>query len=179
MEKDAEEISAEELPHRLVKEEDAAMMEKHILGLHDLVIQSTGEPAGVRAGVSLRIAARKLFAILIGDKSPFHKTALIYQELAANHYFIEGNKRTAHVVAKSNLFILGYHFKPKYKDAVETIKRIASGEMETDEIIKWVAVQSIKYKEKTAKEYLTKILKEAAQKESRRRPSHGSKNKKL
>ncbi len=57
---------------------------------------------------------------------------------STRHYFIDGNKRTAHVLAKLNLLDQGYIFKINYKTAVSFIISIAANNKSITEIEYWI-----------------------------------------
>lgn len=62
----------------------------------------------------------------------------VYRTLATEQIFIDGNKRTAHIMAKAIMIIEGLHFKPKYKHAVEFIIKIADKKKTRKEIEQWI-----------------------------------------
>lgn len=139
--------------------------------IHDLVIESTDDPRPRRQGKDLLHAAMVILHATETTINPHYQAAMIYQELAQGHYFIDGNKRTAHITAKSHLLFSGYHLKVRYKWAVPFIEQIASGEKDLVEIVEWIEEHSIKYrKRKTFEDYLKKVMKEATVQENRGRP---------
>lgn len=155
-----------------VTKEEAEKFANMIQNIHKEVVESTNEPKGERPGISLIIGATRICAIRKKFSDPFLIVAFIYREIAQNHYFTEGNKRTAHGFAKSELFFRGYHLKIRYKYAVPFIEKIASKGVSQSEIIAWLKRNSIKYHEKSAERYLKEIIKEINIDEKRGRPKH-------
>ena len=70
-------------------------------------------------------------------------TAVIYNLLATRHYFVDGNKRTAHVTAQTWLLSSGYEFRVPYEEAVPFIISIAR-EKPIKEIEEWVRENAVK-----------------------------------
>jgi len=69
--------------------------------------------------------------------------AAVYMiHLASNHAFVDGNKRTAWVAAKTFLRINDVVVRPRQVDVVETMLGIASGEIrDWKEVSGWLALQ--------------------------------------
>lgn len=82
---------------------------------------------------------------------PFLAAAFIYSELAKRHYFVDGNKRTSHVLAKSFLATAGFHFEAPYKTAVSFIVSIAMDDKTISQIRKWLERNSRKIVRRTRK----------------------------
>ncbi len=75
-------------------------------------------------------------------KNPVQIAAKIYELLATRHYFVDGNKRTSHIIAKSTLLLLGYYFKTPYSEAIEFIVQIADGKKEIKQVEDWIEKNS-------------------------------------
>lgn len=82
-----------------------------ILVLHDRVIEETGGAHGIH-DLGLLIAAAERPRTSFGGKelypNTFLKTAALFESIARNHAFVDGNKRTAVLAAARFLFINGY-----------------------------------------------------------------------
>ena len=142
------------LPHRLVKKEEAHNYEKLLLAVHDAIVESNGDPKGQREGCSLLLGAMNIICQFKTKQDVFFCAAFVYKELATRHYFIEGNKRTAHCMAKAHLFSEGFHLKVHYRYAEPFIKEIAEGQKKLPEIIDWLEKNSAKYQGKSREKYL-------------------------
>ncbi len=160
------------LPHyELVDHIHIKEYENLINAVHEQVVKSTGEPKEQRAGTSLTYGASTILNIVVGTTNPFYQAAFIYHHLAEiGHYFYEGNKRTAHYMAKLHLFKSGYHFKVGYRYAVPFIEKIAAGEKKIPETIDWLEKYSKRYYKRAMSKHLNKIVKEITVYEKRGRP---------
>lgn len=82
-----------------------------ILVLHDRVIEETGGVHGMR-DLGLLIAAAERPRTSFGSKElypdAFLKAAALFESIARNHAFVDGNKRTAVLATARFLFINGY-----------------------------------------------------------------------
>ncbi|MBI2173047.1 MAG: hypothetical protein HYT73_02425 [Candidatus Aenigmarchaeota archaeon] len=85
-------------------------------------------------------------------------TAFIYAELSKRHYFVDGDKRTAHIFAKAFLMSEGFHFSIPYKTAVDFIISIAKDDVSINRIKKWLEDNSVKIKEKDIESYIKKEI---------------------
>ena len=160
------------LPYHLVKRREALAYEQTILSVHALIVESTRDPKTRRPGCSLHIAAIDILSEFKQTSDVFHQAAVIYDELARRgHYFTDGNKRTAHCMAKAHLFSHGYHFKVDYRYAVPFIEKIADGQKSLKTIRSWLMKHSSKYHDHSADMYLKKLIKEMTVYEKRGRPA--------
>jgi len=57
--------------------------------------------------------------------------------IATNHPFLDGNKRTAHVVARTFLLLNGYNLIASQEDKYQTIMDLAAGKMDEAALAKW------------------------------------------
>ncbi len=64
--------------------------------------------------------------------------------IARNHPFIDGNKRTAFVVAVTFLLLNGFDFTASEKDIVECILHLAAGDLTEDKLREWFTKHSVK-----------------------------------
>ncbi len=64
--------------------------------------------------------------------------------LARNHAFIDGNKRIAFAAMAMFLSENGYELAPEKMDALETIMKLAAGDMEEDDLGRWIEANSRK-----------------------------------
>ncbi len=62
--------------------------------------------------------------------------------LARNHPFVDGNKRIAFAAMAMFLSENGYELAPDKMDALQTIMKLAAGDMEEDELARWVGANS-------------------------------------
>ena len=68
---------------------------------------------------------------------PLERSATALYELAYNHPFVEGNKRTALILCE-NLLEGDLHISAKESDIYDYVMQVARGERTIDEIIIWL-----------------------------------------
>ena len=112
-----------------------------VIALHSRVIQTSGGIDGLcdRAGLEAAIAA-PLQAFGGQDLFPsmLEKIARLGYGLAANHAFIDGNKRIGMYVMLTFLEVNGIHMECTNEEVVEVGLSVASGTMGYDALLQWV-----------------------------------------
>ena len=58
--------------------------------------------------------------------------------IARNHPFVDGNKRVAFTAIAMFLRINGQKFVPEKMDALQTIMKLAAGEIAEDDLARWI-----------------------------------------
>jgi death-on-curing protein len=115
------------------------------LVLHDLGLVAFGGAAGVRDFGALESAlARPRNLLAYGKKKPsLARLAAAYAfGIIKNHPFIDGNKRTALVVAFAFLDVNGIEIKASEEDAYRVFMDPASGRMSEEELGGWISDNS-------------------------------------
>jgi death on curing protein len=69
---------------------------------------------------------------------PVDKAAAILESIAVNHPFIDGNKRTAYVLARLWLLRSGIDIEASQSEKYEMVMRVSKGEWGFDEIRDWL-----------------------------------------
>jgi len=111
---------------------------------HEDIIRQSGGEQGVRDTGGLAHAAFEILAAFEKyPNNPFRVAAVIYHMLATRHYFVDGNKRTSHVVAQTWLLSSGYDFNVEYEEAVPFIISIAQ-DKPIKEIEEWIKENAVK-----------------------------------
>lgn len=64
--------------------------------------------------------------------------------IVKNHPFIDGNKRTGLISMHAFLALNGWNFTPDRVEAVQIILKLAAGDMEEDDLARWVEDNSRK-----------------------------------
>ena len=106
--------------------------------LHDRQLAEHGGPAGVRdrgAFESAMARPQNLAAYEEAD-APRLPAAYAYG-IARNHPFIDGNKRTAWVVARLFLVLNGVELQFEKEHAVAAMLALAAGETSEEELARW------------------------------------------
>jgi death-on-curing family protein len=127
---------------------DVERLKNEIIEIHDLLIKLLGGEAGLREEGGIYYWAYKTLFHLHKTKDPFGIGAFVLQDLAQNHYFVDGNKRTAYVFTKYILLKKGKKLLPSYIQALDLLTEIAS--YKKLNLNKWLKNNSIDY-EKTFK----------------------------
>jgi death-on-curing protein len=145
---------------------------KFIVYVHDRIVSLSGEPKGARGG-SITIAAYRILKAQEKHLDLAYHAAIIYDEIARNHYFIEGNKRTAHVLAKMYLYLHGYSFNLRYPDAVSFIMSVAEGKKQIRDIESWVCHNTERFSMHDTN-YLSKLVMEVLDDETSTKVHYGT-----
>lgn len=97
-----------------------------------------GGPDGVRdQGLLESAMARALNLAQYGEPDVAALTAAYAWGIARNHPFVDGNKRTAAVIAETFLVLNGYFLDASDAELVVAILALAAGELTEDELADW------------------------------------------
>jgi len=110
-----------------------------VLAIHDEQIADHGGAAGVRDLLLVQSAlARPMNLAAYGAPDVAGLAAAYAFGIVRNHGFVDGNKRTAFVVAAVFLLDHGYALVAGDEEAVRVMVRLAAGEIEEDELAEWI-----------------------------------------
>jgi len=108
------------------------------LAVHDEQLAEHGGAAGVRdMGLVESALSRPLNTAADGDPDVAALAAAYAFDLARNHPFIDGNKRTAYVVAEIFLRLNGHVSRATDADAILTFLALASGDLSEGGLADW------------------------------------------
>jgi death on curing protein len=108
------------------------------LSVHDRQLAEHGGGSGVRdAGLLDSALARPRNRWTYGDDDPAVLAAAYAFGVARNHPFVDGNKRTAWVLARLFLALNGHAPTFTPQDAIDTMIALAAGELSEDELADW------------------------------------------
>jgi death-on-curing protein len=135
--------------------------EKSIISLHNGVINISGGEHGIRDNGGVYYSTYHLLQYI--DKNPGNPIGmgtLIFNEFARKHHFVDGNKRTAFVVAKTFMLVNRCHLKVEYKEALEFILKIAeyNSKVTSEEISDWLKCNCEIIEDKEVETYINKIF---------------------
>ena len=119
------------------------MLREVVFLLHAQSLAEHGGSEGVRDEGLLDSALgrpQNLFAY--GQPTLFALAASYAFGLVKNHPFIDGNKRTAFVVATTFLELNGYGFRASEVDAAVQMLALAAGEMSEGDFAAWMKTNS-------------------------------------
>ncbi len=133
----------------VVTKEETETLVQTIIKIHNDIVSATqkdipsgGEP-GVRDEGGLHVLSYKILSLINRKADPIEIGAEILQDAAARHYFWDGNKRTAYVLAKTFMLQNGLELKPDYEKTVDFIVDVANKKANKSEIRKWIQENSI------------------------------------
>jgi len=108
--------------------------------IHDEIIDAFGGRPGIRDESLLESALGRLAnqGVYESDSDVFILAALYAHGIAANHPFVDGNKRTAFVSAYAFLVSAGYALSADPAMATEAMIMLATDELTTEEFAQWL-----------------------------------------
>jgi death-on-curing protein len=108
------------------------------LAIHDRQLAEHGGGVGVRAADMLESAlGRPQNKWAYGEDDLCALAAAYAFGVARNHPFVDGNKRTAWVVARLFLVLNGVTIVFSAEDAIATVLALAAGALSEDELADW------------------------------------------
>ncbi|RJF89695.1 type II toxin-antitoxin system death-on-curing family toxin [Oleomonas cavernae] len=109
-----------------------------VLAMHAAQIAEHGGGEGVRdQGLLESALARPLNLSAYGTPDLAALAAAYAFGVARNHPFVDGNKRTAFVLAATFLVLNGHRLATDERDVVETFLALAAGMLEEDALADW------------------------------------------
>ena len=116
-----------------------------VLCIHEEQLLEHGGGSGIRDASLLDSAlARPLQLSHYGAPDAFDLAAAYAFGIARNHPFIDGNKRTAWVVARVFLILHGWDRNATDEQCYLSMIQLAAGEIEQDAFAAWLRVNSAK-----------------------------------
>lgn len=112
--------------------------ERLALAIHDRQLAEHGGGAGVRdAGLLASALTRPQNRWAYGDVDAAELAAAYAYGIARNHPFVDGNKRTAWVLARVFLAINGRELTFSANEAIAVMLALAAGELSEAELADW------------------------------------------
>ena len=109
-----------------------------VLAIHDEQIAEHGGIGGVRDVAVVESALARPRNVVAYAKPDAAALAAAYAfGICSNHGFLDGNKRTAYVVAETFLDLNGYAMEASDEAVVHTVIAVASGVMTEENLAKW------------------------------------------
>lgn len=108
------------------------------MAAHDEQLAEHGGAEGIKSAALLDSAlARPKNLVAYGDPDVAALAASYAFGVARNHPFVDGNKRTALVVAETFLILKGYGLGASDAEAVVAILALAAGDIDESELAGW------------------------------------------
>ncbi len=118
--------------------------EASVLAIHDEQLQQHGGLAGVRDFGLLKSAlARPEQLEAYASPDVFDLAAAYAHGMARNHPFLDGNKRTAFVLAETFLVLHEIPLHATDEQCYLIMIQLAAGEIEQDELAAWLRANSV------------------------------------
>lgn len=109
------------------------------LAIHDRQLAEHGGSAGVRdRGALVSALTRPVNRWNYGENDHTRLASAYAFDIARNHPFADGNKRTAWVVARLFLKLNGVEIAFAAEDAIRTVLALAAGELSEEELADWL-----------------------------------------
>jgi death-on-curing protein len=109
-----------------------------VLAIHDEQISEHGGIPGARDLAVVDSALARPRNLLAYGKPDAARLAAAYAfGLSSNHGFLDGNKRTAYVVAETFLDLNGYAMDAPDETVVNTMLAVAAGVMSEEQLATW------------------------------------------
>lgn len=110
-----------------------------VVAIHDEQLAIHGGPGGVRDAGALESALGRPRNKWAYEQAELPELAAAYTyDLAKNHPFVDGNKRTALLTLYTFLGINGVDFVVPEADAAAIILALAAGEVSEDGLARWI-----------------------------------------
>lgn len=117
------------------------LLEEAVRAINERQISEHGGSSGIRdEGLLLSALARPQHLLAYGEPPPDAAAlAAAYAfGIARNHPFIDGNKRTALVAARTFLLINGFDLEASQEEKYLTFLRLAEGSLTEEELAVWI-----------------------------------------
>lgn len=114
--------------------------EQTALAIHNRQLAEHGGGTGVRdMGLLQSALSRPQNAFHYNQVVSLTRLAAAYAYgIAKNHPFVDGNKRTAYVVARTFLVVNGYDIKAAPEEKYITVLKLAEGNLTEEELAAWL-----------------------------------------
>jgi death-on-curing protein len=117
------------------------LLEESVYAIHQRQIAEHGGSDGVRdEGLLLSALARPQNLLAYSEEMPdiAQLAAALAYGIAKNHPFIDGNKRTALVVARTFLLLNGFNLTATQEEKYLTFLKLAEGNLSEEELAQWM-----------------------------------------
>jgi len=148
-------------PRTKISKEVVTKMEEMVINIHNTIITISGGEKGIREKGGVYNSTYKLLNYQARHHNdPCSVGSFILNEFAKRHHFIDGNKRTAYVLAKIFMLINKCHLQIEFDDATDFILNVAKYESKFtfEEIKQWLEDNCRYIEEKDVENYLNKIF---------------------
>ena len=128
------------------------ILDELVTALHAMLIAEHGGDSGIRdAGLLAAALARPQQKLAYAKSLGLFQLAAAYSfDIARNHAFVDGNKRTAFTVGVLFLEMNGYRMHAAEAEAAVIFAELASGKLTETELAQWFENNCKKHRRSTA-----------------------------
>ena len=155
-------------PRKRISAQYVQELKEFILVTHNEVIKTSGGELGVRDDGGIYFSTYAIASYMAKNYQDVPAIgAFIFSELAKKHHFVDGNKRTAFIMAKVFMMIWGRHIILEYRDALPFVLEISkyNSRVTFKDIKEWIEKNSEPAAGKNIATYLKSVLLELILKE--------------
>ncbi len=105
-----------------------------LIEVNRIMIESYGGAKGVLSGSTLDYAIYKAQKA----KDFVDEAATLFEIIAQEHPFVDGNKRTAFAAAEMTLLLNGHSVSANNQDIIDFVLKVARRELTHRQIVRWV-----------------------------------------
>ncbi len=148
-------------PRKRSSREVILRLVKEIIRTHTNIIKLSGGLKGTREAGGIYNSTSKMLNYQLRHRGDsIGLGAFILDDFAKRHYFNDGNKRTAYVLAKTFMLINRCHLSTNYSDSIDFILEVAkkNSKIEFQEIKKWLKKRCDPIGDEDVETYLKNIL---------------------
>ena len=115
-----------------------------VIAIHEQQIAEHGGLLGIRDMGAIESALGRPRNLLEYENSDVFDLAAAYGfGLARNHGFVDGNKRTAYVVTRLFLILIGKDIQAPAVEKVTIFEKVGKGEMDQKALAEWLCSRSL------------------------------------
>ena len=117
-----------------------------VIKIHQILIRRYGGIDGIRDLSMLESALKRPYSGIEHNEfypSPEEKASAILESIVKNHPFYDGNKRTGYVLMRLTLLQNNKDLNTSRHEKYQFMIAIASGQLEFDQILKWIKKRTI------------------------------------
>ena len=113
-------------------------LKNFIVETHDFIIEKYGGELGIRDCGGIYYCAYRILFKLHKTKDPFQIGVFVLQDLAQNHYFLDGNKGIAFVMTFFVLWKKGKYLTKRYQDSIAFMIEVACKQTTQKIVLDWL-----------------------------------------
>ena len=113
---------------------------ERVVEIHNDIIEEYGGARGVR---DLGTIENLIYYRITRDCTIFNKSSIALHSICTEHPFVDGNKRTAFVIADNLLRDEGYFIKASNEEVVEFMLQVARYTHTTESVEKWIKERAV------------------------------------